>query len=254
MVPPPSSRGARRGRRCLTARRIERFEEAASRWQRPQTWTIRDSEFTGTIGVARADISPPAGIFARSWGSSKHDIATGIHKPLLATCIAFADATGGNPLALLALDLSWWSSKGDEVDLRTAILAATGLAGAAAHVPSLAYAQRTAHRAGVLGPPRRAPDCTVSRSADRDLRATGHQGACRSGARDTDLARRALCTGLQPRAAVARRRPAAVRHQSRGAGRRYAARGPRRRRAMAPCGPRWSITPAIRSRWAGAIR
>jgi hypothetical protein len=88
---------------------------------------IRDSEFTGTIGVARADINPPAGIFARTWGSSKHDIATGIHKPLLATCIAFADAKGGEPLALLALDLSWWSSKGDEVELRTAILAASGL-------------------------------------------------------------------------------------------------------------------------------
>jgi hypothetical protein len=88
---------------------------------------IRDSEFTGRIGVARADISPPAGIFARSWGSSRHDIASGIHKPLLASCIAFADSAGGEPLALLALDLSWWSSKGDEVELRTAILAASGL-------------------------------------------------------------------------------------------------------------------------------
>jgi hypothetical protein len=88
---------------------------------------IRDSEFTGRIGVARADISPPAGIFARSWGSSRHDIASGIHKPLLASCIAFADAAGGEPLALLALDLSWWSSKGDEVELRSAILAASGL-------------------------------------------------------------------------------------------------------------------------------
>jgi hypothetical protein len=88
---------------------------------------IRDSEFSGSIGVARADISPPAGIFARSWGSSKHDIATGIHKPLLATCISFADAKGANLLALLALDLSWWSSTGDEAELRTAILAATGL-------------------------------------------------------------------------------------------------------------------------------
>jgi hypothetical protein len=89
--------------------------------------TIRDSEFSGTIGVARADITPPSGIFARSWGSSKHDIATGVHKPLFATCIAFADAGRANPLLLLALDLSWWSSKGDEVELRTAILTATGL-------------------------------------------------------------------------------------------------------------------------------
>jgi hypothetical protein len=91
---------------------------------------IRDSEFTGRIGVARADISPPAGIFARSWGSSRHDIASGIHKPLLASCIVFApaaQAARGEPLALLALDLSWWSSKGDEVELRSAILAASGL-------------------------------------------------------------------------------------------------------------------------------
>lgn len=109
---------------------------------------IRDSEFTGTIGVARADISPPAGIFARSWGSSKHDIASGIHKPLLASCIAFADAARANPLVLLALDLSWWSSKGDEVELRTAILAATGLA-----EPQLMFHPSHTHSA-----PRTAPE------------------------------------------------------------------------------------------------
>ena len=53
---------------------------------------IHDSEFTGMVGVARGDITPPAGIFARSWGSAKHDIASGVHKPLLATCVVFADA------------------------------------------------------------------------------------------------------------------------------------------------------------------
>jgi hypothetical protein len=89
--------------------------------------SIRDSEFSGTFGVARADITPPAGIYARCWGSSIHDIATGVHKPLLATCAVFADSNGRNALALLALDLSWWSSKQDELELRSAILEGSGL-------------------------------------------------------------------------------------------------------------------------------
>lgn len=88
---------------------------------------IRDSEFAGTFGVARADITPPPGIYARCWGSSTHDIASGVHKPLLASCVMFADAEGRNSLALLALDLSWWSSKQDELELRSAILEGSGL-------------------------------------------------------------------------------------------------------------------------------
>jgi Neutral/alkaline non-lysosomal ceramidase, N-terminal len=89
--------------------------------------TIQDSEFAGTMGVARADITPPAGIYARCWGSSTHDIASGVHKPLLATCVTFGDTQGQNVLVLLALDLSWWSSKQDELELRTAILTGAGL-------------------------------------------------------------------------------------------------------------------------------
>ncbi|HEV7614092.1 MAG TPA: neutral/alkaline non-lysosomal ceramidase N-terminal domain-containing protein [Steroidobacteraceae bacterium] len=88
---------------------------------------IRDSEFAGTFGVARADITPPSGIYARCWGSSTHDIAGGVHKPLLATCVVFADKDGQNSLTLLALDLSWWSSKQDELELRTTILEGSGL-------------------------------------------------------------------------------------------------------------------------------
>ena len=91
------------------------------------TLELRDSEFAGAVGVARASINPPPGIFARTWGSSKHDIATGIHKPLLASCVVFSDVAGAKQLALLALDLSWWNSKPDELDLRTAILRGTGL-------------------------------------------------------------------------------------------------------------------------------
>lgn len=94
----------------------------------PEIAEIRDCEFTGKVGVARADISPPPGIFARTWGSSRHDIASGIHRPLLGTCVMFADDAGESPLALLALDLSWWNSKPDEFELRSEIMRATGLA------------------------------------------------------------------------------------------------------------------------------
>ena len=49
---------------------------------------IRQSEFKGEIGVARADITPPPNIYARSWGSAKHDAAEGIHRPLVSDMVA----------------------------------------------------------------------------------------------------------------------------------------------------------------------
>ena len=38
--------------------------------------------FRGLIGVARRDVTPPVGIYARMWGAAKHDQAEGVHKPL----------------------------------------------------------------------------------------------------------------------------------------------------------------------------
>jgi hypothetical protein len=39
------------------------------------------------VGVARTDITPPAGIYHRMWGAALHDRATGVHRPLLATLL-----------------------------------------------------------------------------------------------------------------------------------------------------------------------
>jgi hypothetical protein len=88
---------------------------------------IRQSEFKGEIGVARADITPPPGIYARSWGSAKHDAAEGIHRPLVATCLFFR---GGDPqleLYLLCFDLGWWYDNAHEQEIRKVILEKSGI-------------------------------------------------------------------------------------------------------------------------------
>jgi hypothetical protein len=88
---------------------------------------IRHSEFKGEMGVARADITPPAGIYARSWGSALHDAAEGIHRPLFVTCLFLR---GGDPqveLYLLCFDLGWWFDNAHELEIRRSILAKSGI-------------------------------------------------------------------------------------------------------------------------------
>src|SRR5579883_2099469 len=88
---------------------------------------IRQSELKGEMGVARADITPPAGIYARSWGSALHDAAEGIHRPLFVTCLFLR---GGNPkleLYLLCFDLGWWYDNAHEREIRKQILEKSGI-------------------------------------------------------------------------------------------------------------------------------
>jgi hypothetical protein len=67
--------------------------------------SLGQAEFRGRIGVARREMTPPAGMYTRSWGSSTHDIAVGVHQPLLATCAVFRDESGATELVLLAVDV-----------------------------------------------------------------------------------------------------------------------------------------------------
>ena len=76
------------------------------------------NEFTGLIGVAHTEINPPSGMYVRTWGSSKHDTADGIHRPLRATCLAIADKDGGPTAFLITCDLMVWMSKEDEEGMR----------------------------------------------------------------------------------------------------------------------------------------
>jgi hypothetical protein len=80
------------------------------------------------FGVARRDVTPPVGIYSRSWGAATHDVAEGVHRPLTATAAVFAPLAGaGSTLALVALDVGWFPYAPDERGLRTAVMERTGL-------------------------------------------------------------------------------------------------------------------------------
>ncbi len=68
------------------------------------------ASFHGRIGIARADITPPVGIYARNWGAAKHDVAVSIHGRLTLTVLSLAPLTGGPPLVFIDADLGWWKT------------------------------------------------------------------------------------------------------------------------------------------------
>lgn len=58
-------------------------------------------------GFARADITPPVGIYHRMWGAAVHDRSTAVHRPLLATALWIAPPEGvdaSQARLVLALD------------------------------------------------------------------------------------------------------------------------------------------------------
>ncbi|MGE0758545.1 MAG: neutral/alkaline non-lysosomal ceramidase N-terminal domain-containing protein, partial [Pirellulaceae bacterium] len=48
------------------------------------------------FGIARADITPPVGMYHRMWGAAVHDRSEGIHQPLLATAVSFRRGSGND--------------------------------------------------------------------------------------------------------------------------------------------------------------
>lgn len=93
------------------------------------TARIVEAPFAASLmaGVARRDITPPVGIYARSWGAAKHDVAEGIHRPLTATVLTMGAVGGGDPLVLAVLDAGWWQVSEDEWFVRGGLIDAMGL-------------------------------------------------------------------------------------------------------------------------------
>lgn len=75
-----------------------------------QSRSFRHASFHGLVGISRADITPPVGIYARNWGAAKHDEASSIHRPLTLTAVSLARLGDGPPLVLIDVDLGWWKS------------------------------------------------------------------------------------------------------------------------------------------------
>lgn len=80
--------------------------------------------FRGTFGVARRDITPPVGIYSRNWGAALTDTATSVHRPFTLTVLTIKEEDGGEPLAMISLDLGWWRTSREEEVLAQAVLEA----------------------------------------------------------------------------------------------------------------------------------
>jgi len=79
------------------------------------------------FGIARGDITPPVGIYCRMWGAARHDCATGVHRPLLATAVVFRPIeASAEELVLVALDHCLLVA-GEMKTLRECIVEATGI-------------------------------------------------------------------------------------------------------------------------------
>lgn len=55
-------------------------------------------------GFARADITPPVGIYHRMWGAALHDRAAGVHRPLTATALWLESLDGDGRQVVIGLD------------------------------------------------------------------------------------------------------------------------------------------------------
>lgn len=83
--------------------------------------------FSGLIGIAREDITPPVGIFAKCWGAATECTATGIDMPLTLTALAFSSAKDPEQrFLLIAIDGPGWH-KEQEYPFRRAVCEANGL-------------------------------------------------------------------------------------------------------------------------------
>jgi hypothetical protein len=114
----------------LVAERIQPNYELQPAWRpKPSSQPLPFTQhgFRGRIGVAREDITPPLGIYARNWGAARHDVAIGIHRPLTATALTIQRDANSPPLVVVSLDLGWWRSYRDELYVRDFLLESLNL-------------------------------------------------------------------------------------------------------------------------------
>jgi len=80
------------------------------------------------FGIARADVTPPVGIYHRLWGAARHDRATGVHRPLTCEVMVMQPANGSSRRIVRAqFDLAGLVHA-QHADLTNALSEATGAA------------------------------------------------------------------------------------------------------------------------------
>jgi hypothetical protein len=80
-------------------------------------------------GFARADVTPPVGIYHRAWGAATHDRATGVHRPLLADVLWLEPPAGDRAQGQFIVALDHCLLETAEVERMTAaICRASGIA------------------------------------------------------------------------------------------------------------------------------
>jgi hypothetical protein len=107
--------------------------------------TVETTRSVCRCGIARCDITPPVGIYHRMWGAASHDRSTGVHRPLTATALVFAPATGAGEQVVVVVDhcLLWAPEHGA---LEAALCAGAGVA-----PEDLIVTYSHTHAAGLMG-------------------------------------------------------------------------------------------------------
>jgi hypothetical protein len=80
---------------------------------KPLRYSSQHHGLGGQFGIARVDITPAPGIYARNWGAALHDVATAIHRPLTLTALVIAPQSTSEraqQLVYLDADLGWWKT------------------------------------------------------------------------------------------------------------------------------------------------
>jgi hypothetical protein len=77
-------------------------------------------------GAAQRTINPPTGIRAASWGAAKSHVATGIHRDITTTALAFINERA-IPLYLVTVDWGWWQGVNDDWAIRGKVIEALGI-------------------------------------------------------------------------------------------------------------------------------
>lgn len=103
------------------------------------------------FGVAVRDVTPPADIYARWWGATPHEQATGIHRPFSATVAVFAPLDGDGPhQVMVGLDQCSFQNFEDERALRAAIRERAGVEDANLLL-NLSHSHASANTNSVIG-------------------------------------------------------------------------------------------------------